>query len=45
MPIESHVILSVAKNLPSSRLDVERKPSSARLRGRIIYESNPRGVD
>ena len=33
LAIAGHVILSAAKNLPSSRLDVQRKPSPTRLRG------------
>ena len=34
--IATHVILSGAKNLPSSRVDVQRKPSPARMRGGLV---------
>ena len=36
MAIAMHVILSGAKNLPSSRLDVRRKPSLTHMRGGMV---------
>ncbi len=36
MVIATHVIPSAAKNLPSSRLDVQRKPSATRMRGGLV---------
>ena len=41
MAIANHVILSGAKNLPSSRLDVQRKPSPARMRGGMVSLAPP----
>ena len=41
MTIAKHVILSGAKNLPSSRLDVRRMPSPTRMRGGLIALALP----
>ena len=41
MTIANHVILSGAKNLPSSGLDVQRKPSPTRMRGGLVSLAPP----
>ena len=41
MTIAKHVILSGAKNLPSSGLDVRRKPSPTRMRGGMVSLAPP----
>ena len=41
MTIANHVILSVAKNLPSSGLDVQRELSPTRMRGGMVALAPP----
>ena len=41
MTIAKHVILSGAKNLPSSGFDVQREPSPTRMRGGMVSLATP----